>query len=426
MLTRKSIYNLRKTHLSPSLSLSYSEPLHIIKGQAQYLYDADGCQYLDAVNNIQHVGHCHPKVVVAAQLQYEKLNTNTRYLDETIVNYAKELTDKMPSGLDVCYFVNSGSEANDLALRIARHVTQSKETIVLDAAYHGNLSSLIEISPYKHNGKGGSGAPDFVHTVPMPDPFRGKYRGKDTGTAYANEVQIIIDKIKESGKEVSGFIVESLMGCGGQLVPPQGFLKESFQKVRKAGGLCIADEVQIGFGRMGDHFWGFETQGIVPDIVTIGKSMGNGHPLSAVVTTKAIADEFNNGMEYFNSFGGNPVSCAVGHAVLNVIEEEGLQKNAKKVGKYLKSLLNELREKYSMIGDVRGHGLFLGIELIRDQKYLEPADKEADQIVNAMKEKGILISTDGPDRNILKIKPPLVFNRENALFLTKTLDEILS
>ena len=426
MLTRKSIYNLRKTHLSPSLSLSYSEPLHIIKGQAQYLYDADGCQYLDAVNNIQHVGHCHPKVVVAAQLQYEKLNTNTRYLDETIVNYAKELTDKMPSGLDVCYFVNSGSEANDLALRIARHVTQSKETIVLDAAYHGNLSSLIEISPYKHNGKGGSGAPDFVHTVPMPDPFRGKYRGKDTGTAYANEVQIIIDKIKESGKEVSGFIVESLMGCGGQLVPPQGFLKESFQKVRKAGGLCIADEVQIGFGRMGDHFWGFETQGIVPDIVTIGKSMGNGHPLSAVVTTKAIADEFNNGMEYFNSFGGNPVSCAVGHAVLNVIEEEGLQKNAKKVGKYLKSLLNELREKYSMIGDVRGHGLFLGIELIRDQKYLEPADKEADQIVNVMKEKGILISTDGPDRNILKIKPPLVFNRENALFLTKTLDEILS
>jgi len=426
LLTRKSIYNLRKTHLSPSLSLSYSEPLHIIKGQAQYLYDADGCQYLDAVNNIQHVGHCHPKVVIAAQLQYEKLNTNTRYLDETIVNYAKELTDKMPSGLDVCYFVNSGSEANDLALRIARHVTQSKEIIVLDAAYHGNLSSLIEISPYKHNGKGGSGAPDFVHTVPMPDPFRGKYRGKDTGTAYANEVQIIIDKIKESGKEVSGFIVESLMGCGGQLVPPQGFLKESFQKVRKAGGLCIADEVQIGFGRMGDYFWGFETQGIVPDIVTIGKSMGNGHPLSAVVTTKAIADEFNNGMEYFNSFGGNPVSCAVGHAVLNVIEEEGLQKNAKKVGKYLKSLLNELREKYSMIGDVRGHGLFLGIELIRDQKYLEPADKEADQIVNVMKEKGILISTDGPDRNILKIKPPLVFNRENALFLTKTLDEILS
>jgi 4-aminobutyrate aminotransferase-like enzyme len=347
-------------------------------------------------------------------------------LDETIVNYAQELTDKLPVGLDVCFFTNSGSEANDLALRIARHVTQSKETIVLDAAYHGNLSSLIEISPYKHNGKGGSGAPDFVHTVPMPDPFRGKYRGKDSGTAYANEVQIILDKIQESGKRVSVFIAESLMGCGGQLVPPQGFLKESFQKVRKAGGLCIADEVQIGFGRMGDHFWGFETQDIIPDIVTIGKSMGNGHPLSAVVTSKAIAEEFNNGMEYFNSFGGNPVSCAVGHAVLNVIEEEGLQQNAKDVGKYLKSLLNELKEKYSMIGDVRGHGLFLGIELVRDLESLDPADKEADQIENAMKEKGILISTDGPDHNILKIKPPLVFNRENALFLTETLDEILS
>ena len=426
MLAKKSIYTLRKTHLSPSLSLSYNEPLHIVKGEGQYLYDADGCKYLDAVNNIQHVGHCHPKVVAAAQLQYEKLNTNTRYLDETIVNYAQKLTDKMPDGLDVCFFTNSGSEANDLALRIARHITQSKETIVLDAAYHGNLSSLIEISPYKHNGKGGSGAPDFVHTVPMPDPFRGKYKGKDSGTAYANEVQIAIDKIQESGKRVSVYIAESLMGCGGQLVLPKGFLKESFKKVREAGGLCIADEVQIGFGRMGDHFWGFETQGVIPDIVTMGKSMGNGHPISAVVTTRSIADAFNNGMEYFNSFGGNPVSCAVGHAVLNVIEDEKLQQHAMEVGDYLKSMLIELKEKHSIIGDVRGHGLFLGAELVRDLGSLEPAYKEAEQIVNSMKEKGILMSTDGPDHNVLKIKPPLVFNRENALCLIETLDEILS
>ena len=426
MLNKDSIQVLREIHLAPSFSLSYTDPLHIVRGEGQYLYDADGNQYLDAVNNIQHVGHCHPKVVAAATAQYQKLNTNTRYLDETIVNYAQALTDKLPDGLDICFFTNTGSEANDLALRIARHVTQSKETIVLDAAYHGNLSSLIEISPYKHDGPGGSGAPDFVHTIPMPDPFRGKYRGEESGKEYANEVQIAIDKIQESGKRVSVFIAESLMGCGGQLVPPRGFLKESFQKVSKAGGLCIADEIQIGFGRMGDHFWGFETQGIVPNIVTVGKSMGNGHPLSAVVTTKAIAEKFNNGMEYFNSFGGNPVSCAVGHAVLNVIEEEGLQQNAKDVGKYLKSLLNELKEKHSMIGDVRGHGLFLGIELVRDLESLDPAGKEADQIENAMNEKGILISTDGPDHNILKIKPPLVFNRENALFLTETLDEILS
>ena len=426
MSNKNSIRELRSEYLSPSLSLSYKEPLHLVRGSGQYLYDADDREYLDAVNNIQHVGHCHPKVVAAAQFQYEKMNINTRYLDETIVNYAQSLTDKLPAGLDVCFFTNSGSEANDLALRIARHVTQSKETIVLDAAYHGNLSSLIEISPYKHNGKGGSGAPDFVHTVPIPDPFRGKYRGQDSGIAYANEVQMILDKIQESGKQVSAFITESIMGCGGQLVPPQGFLKESFQKVRKSGGLCIADEVQIGFGRMGDHFWGFETQGIIPDIVTMGKPMGNGHPLSAVVTSKAIAEEFNNGMEYFNSFGGNPVSCAVGHAVLNVIEEEGLQQNAKDVGKYLKSLLNELKEKHSLIGDVRGYGLFLGVELVRNLESLDPADKETDQIVNAMKEKGILISSDGPDHNIIKIKPPLVFNRENALFFTETLDEILS
>ena len=426
MLNKDSIQVLREIHLAPSFSLSYTDPLHIVRGEGQYLYDADGKQYLDAVNNIQHVGHCHPKVAAAATAQYQKLNTNTRYLDETIVNYAQALTDKLPDGLDICFFTNSGSEANDLALRIARHVTQSKETIVLDAAYHGNLSSLLEISPYKHDGPGGSGAPDFVHTIPMPDPFRGKYRGEESGKEYANEVQIAIDKIQESGKRVSVFIAESLMGCGGQLVPPRGFLKESFQKVSKAGGLCIADEVQIGFGRTGDHFWGFETQGIVPDIVTVGKSMGNGHPLSAVVTTKAIAEEFNNGMEYFNSFGGNPVSCAVGHAVLNVIEEEGLQQNAKDVGFYLKSLLNELKEKYSIIGDVRGFGLFLGIELVRDPESLEPADKEADQIMNSMKEKGILISTNGPDHNVLKIKPPLVFTKDNAIQLVETLNGVLN
>jgi 4-aminobutyrate aminotransferase-like enzyme len=426
MIGKSSIQSLRETHLAPSMSLSYTIPLHIVKGEGQYLYDTDGNQYLDAVNNIQHVGHCHPKVVEAATAQYQRLNTNTRYLDETIVNYAQALTDKLPQGLDVCFFTNSGSEANDLALRIARHVTQSKETIVLDAAYHGNLSSLIEISPYKHDGPGGSGAPDFVYTIPMPDPFRGKYRGEESGKEYANEVQIVIDKIQESGKRVSVFIAESLMGCGGQLVPPRGFLKESFQKVSKAGGLCIADEVQIGFGRMGYHFWGFETQGIVPDIVTVGKSMGNGHPLSAVVTTKAIAEEFNNGMEYFNSLGGNPVSCAVGHAVLNVIEEEGLQQNAKDVGFYLKSLLNELKEKYSIIGDVRGFGLFLGNELVRDPESLEPADKETDQIVNSMKEKGILISTDGPDHNVLKIKPPLVFTKDNAIQLVETLNGVLN
>jgi len=412
MLDKNTIRFLREKHLSPSMSLSYEEPLHIVRGEDQYLFDANGKRYLDAINNIQHVGHCHPKVVNAAQKQYEKLNTNTRYLDETIINYAKDLINKLPVGLDVCFFTNSGSEANDLALRVARHYTQSKETIVLDGAYHGNLSSLIEISPYKHDGPGGAGAPNYVNTISMPDTYRGKYRGNNAADGYVDEVEKVIKQIQKNGNNMPVFIAESLMGCGGQLVMPEGFLKRAYELVRGAGGICIADEVQIGFGRMGSHFWGFETCDVIPDIVTMGKSMGNGHPLSAVVTTHEIAEAFNNGMEYFNSFGGNPVSCAVGHAVLNVIEEEGLQENADDVGNYLIDQLNKIDN--SLIGQVRGQGLFIGIELIKDKDALTPAAKEADEIVNAMKDARILMSTDGPDHNVLKIKPPIIFTRENA------------
>ncbi len=412
MLNKNSIQSLREKHLGPSFSVSYRDPLHILRGEGQYLYEANGRQYLDAVNNIQHVGHCHPKVVEAAQKQYEKLNTNTRYLDETIVNYAKDLTATLPEGLDVCFFTNSGSEANDLALRMARHYTQSKQTIVLDAAYHGNLSSLIEISPYKHDGPGGAGAPDFVHTIPMPDSYRGKYRGANSADGYVSEVEKAINIIHQKGEKVSVLIAESLMGCGGQLVLPDRFLKRAFELVRNAGGLCIADEVQIGFGRMGSHFWGFETNDVIPDIVTMGKSMGNGHPLSAVVTTHEIAEAFNNGMEYFNSFGGNPVSCAVGHAVLNVVKEEGLQQNALEVGDYLLDQLKSI--EHELIGQVRGRGLFIGVELVKSHDPLTPEAEVADEIVNRMKDAGILISTDGPDHNVLKIKPPIIFTRENA------------
>jgi 4-aminobutyrate aminotransferase-like enzyme len=423
MLNHKEILDLRGKHLGPSLSVSYDEPLHIVRGEAQYLFDAKGNRYLDCVNNIQHVGHCHPKVVEAAQQQYKKLNTNTRYLDETIVNYAKELTATMPDGLNVCFFTNSGSEANDLALLMARNFTNSKETIVLEGAYHGNLSSLIEISPYKHNGPGGSGTPDHVHVIPIPDPYRGKYKGAEWSEQYVQEVQNAIAEIQSTGKNVSAFIVESLMGCGGQLLLPKGFLKESFAKVKNAGGVCIADEIQIGFGRMGSHFWGFESEGTIPDIVTMGKSMGNGHPLSAVVTTREMAESFNNGMEYFNSFGGNPVSCAVGQAVLNVIKEEDLQENALAVGSYLLERLKKLQMQHNLIGEVRGRGLFIGIELIKDDA---PAAAEARTMVNQMKDKGLLLSTDGPDHNVIKIKPPMVFNKENADELVKKLDEIMT
>ena len=414
MSNHKKILELRKQYLSPSLSLSYEDPIHIVRGEGQYLYNAEGLRYLDAVNNIQHVGHCHPKVVSAAMEQNALLNTNTRYLDETIVRYAKLLTKKLPEGLDVCFFTNSGSESNDLALRIARCITGSKETIVLDGAYHGHLSSLIEISPYKHNAPGGEGPPDFVYSIPLPDSFRGIYRGDNCTADYVNEVKKVIYKINDSSKTLSAFFVEALMGCGGQIVLPEGFLKKSFELVRKSGGLCIADEVQIGFGRMGTDFWGFETCGVIPDIVTLGKSIGNGHPLSAVVTTKEIADQFNNGMEYFNSYGGNPVSCAIGEAVLDVIEDEGLQENAEIVGSYLIEELFKLQSKYTFIGQIRGQGLFIGIELISNTDTLKPNKTLAAKIVNQMKDAGILISIDGPNHNVLKIKPPMVFNLENA------------
>ena len=425
MLNRNQLLELRKKYLSPSLSLSYDKPLHIVRAKGQFLYDSKGDRYLDAVNNIQHVGHCHPKVVSAASEQYGILNTNTRYLDETVINYAKDLTNYLPNGLTTCFFTNSGSESNDLALRLARTATDSKETIVLDGAYHGHVSSLIDISPYKHNSKGGSGPPSYVHTLPMPDSYRGKYRGDEALTGYIDELKNILYSIKKNGKNISAFVVESIMGCGGQLILPDGFLERAFELVREEGGVCIADEVQIGFGRVGSKFWGFETANVQPDIVTMGKSMGNGHPLSVVVTKKQIADKFNNGMEYFNSFGGNPVSCAVGKAVLNVIEDEKLQQNAHKVGEYLLKELKQLQGEFPLIGQVRGMGLFIGIELIKEKSKLIPAHVEAEKVVNEMMRKRILLSTDGPDHNVIKIKPPMVFSTENADELVLNLSEVL-
>ena len=425
MLNRRSIQKLRKKHIAPSFSVSYDKPLHIVFGKGQYLYDSDGNKFLDAVNNIQHIGHSHPKVIEAIEIQSKKLNVNTRYLDETIVKYAKELVQKLPVDLEVCYFTNSGSESNDLALRIARMLSKSKETIVLDGAYHGHTSALIEVSPYKFNGLGGSGCPDFVHVVSRPDPYRGKYIGQNCFKEYLVELDNVLNKIKIKNKGVASFIVEPIMGCGGQIIFPSGFLSKAFKLVRENGGICIADEVQIGFGRMGSHYWGFETENVIPDIITVGKSMGNGHPLSAVITTREIADRFNNGMEYFNSFGGNPVSCAVGRSVLKVIEKEKLQENAHKTGSFLIKLLKNLKKEHPIIGDVRGRGLFIGIELVRDKNTKEPADIESKQLVNRIKDKGVLLSVDGPFNNVIKLKPPLVFNKENAKFLVNKLGQTL-
>ena len=408
------------------MSISYSRPIKMVRAYQQYLYDETGRRFLDTVNNVPHVGHQHPKVVEAAKQQIEVLNTNTRYLHDNIVKYAEELLATFPPELSVCHFVNSGSEANELALRMARTYTQHKDMLVVEVGYHGNTGACIEISSYKFDGKGGDGAPEHIHVMPMPDNFRGKYRGAGTGGKYAGYLKESIDELKAQGKGIAGFICESILSCGGQIVLPEGYLKEAYEHVRAAGGLCIADEVQVGFGRVGDHFWGFELQGVVPDIVTLGKPIGNGHPLAAVVCTQEVANTFANGMEFFNTFGGNPVSCAIGRKVLEIVKTENLQRHALNLGHYLKQGLNQLKTKYPVIGDVRGHGLFLGIELIKNQNNLEPAADQASYLANRMREHAVLMSTDGPDHNVLKIKPPMAFNHANADFLLETLAKILN
>ena len=418
--SRKEILDSRKSHVGPSLSVSYEEPLKIVRGHMQYLYDELGRRYLDAVNNVPHVGHSNPAVVKALSRQAAVLNTNTRYLHENLTRYAERLCSKLPDNLSVCYFVNSGSEANELALRLARAHTGRKDVIVIDGAYHGNTGELVNLSPYKFDGPGGSGRQPHVHVVRMPDTYRGEFSSEDSDAArkYALDVKA------EADEKTAAFLCEPLMGCGGQIEFPAGYLKEAFASARAAGAVCIADEVQIGFGRLGTHFWGFETQEVVPDIVTLGKPIGNGHPLGAVITTHEIAESFANGMEFFSTTGGNPVSCAVGMAVLDEIERMGLQRHALEVGTYLLEALRGLRAEHKVIGDVRGRGLFIGVELVRSRADLEPM--EASYVVNRMKELGVLVSLDGPLNNVIKIKPPLVFTKVNALELVSKLDKVLA
>lgn len=418
----------RKTLIGKNLSLSYQHPLKIIKGALQYLYDDKGNSYIDCVNNVSHLGHCHPSLVKSMQKQLAILNTNTRYLNDALVDYAKALTAKLPKRLSVCYFVNSGSEANDLAIRMARHYTKRKDVIVLDHAYHGTSTLAIEMSPYKFDGKGGSGQQPYIHKAISPDLYRGKYQYGDdiAGEKYASSVLEILKDLNEKKQEAAAFICETLLGVGGQIPLPENYLQKVYASVRKFGGVCIADEVQVGFGRVGKTFWGFELQDVEPDIVVLGKPIGNGHPLAAVVVTEEIANAFNNGMEYFNTFGGNPVSMVTGLSVLTIIEEEELQKHALETGKVLLVGLCQLKEKYEIIGDVRGSGLFVGAEFVKDRKSKEPAKEELNLVIEKMKENGFLLSSDGPLHNILKIKPPMVFSQQNAKEMISTLDKVLS
>jgi len=362
--------------------------------------------------------------VQAIARQAAVLNTNTRYLHRTILDYAERLAATFPAPLRVVYFTNSGSEANELALRIARTVTGRHDIVAVDWGYHGNTNDLVEISAYKFNRKGGAGRPAHTHLAVLPDPYRGVHG--DDGAAYAASVALAAAAARErNGAGPAAFIAESISGCGGQVVFPPGYLAAAAQHARAAGALYIADEVQVGFGRVGTSMWAFEEHGVVPDIVTLGKPMGNGHPLGAVVTTPDLAAAFANGMEWFNTFGGNPVSCAAGMAVLDVIDGEQLMANSATTGEFLLRQCHRAAERHEAIGDVRGRGLYLGLELVTDRSTKEPATALANDVANGLRERGVLISTDGPHDNVLKIKPPLVFSHEHAQLLIAELDAVL-
>ena len=425
--SRDETLGKRGSALGKNLSLSYDRPLKIVRGWMQYLYDETGRVFLDVYNNVPLVGHSHPRVVEAASAQLALLNTNTRYLHDNVNRYAERLTRLLPEPLRVCFFVNSGSEANELALRLARTHTRREDVIVLEHAYHGHTTTLIDISPYKFDGPGGGGRKPWVHVAPLADDYRGAYRRDDpeAGAKYANHVAEILRQATASHKEIACFIAETLPSVGGQIVFPPGYLSEVYRLVRAAGAVCIADEVQVGFGRLGTHFWGFETQSVVPDIVVLGKPIGNGFPLAAVVTTREIAASFANGMEFFSTFGGNPVACAAGLAVLDVLEEQRLQKNALCVGGYLKNRLQTLQKLHPLIGDVRGMGLFLGVDLVVDRETRAPAGRQAGYVVNRLRDCGVLAGTDGPYHNVLKLRPPLIFSEADADLFVDTLDAVL-
>eukprot|EP00808_Paulinella_micropora_P029465 g65754.t1 len=427
-LTKNEVFAMRRKYFCGSQTVSYSNtsPLMAVRAQGQYIYDEHGTRYLDTRNNVGHVGWQHPTVVAAVREQVGQFNSNTRYLHPLRVMLAQKLLERFPPELCKVFFVNSGSEANDLAIRLARCVTGKQDCIVVDRAYHGHTMAVLDISPYKrYEYKGSTGRAPHIHQVPCPDSYRGLYRTGDRAAAvkYASHVQQACDVAakRTPGGGVAAFFIESGMSVAGVVVPPPGYLEECYKHVRAAGGICVADEVQVGFGRFGDHFWAFQQQGVVPDIVTMGKPFGNGFPLAAVVITKRVSDAFANlGIEYFNTFGGNPLACAAGLAVLDVIRTENLQSCAKAVGEFLRQKLRELAasEAGKLIGDVRGCGLFIGVEFVRDRETLEPATAETSILCSRLKDQHrILTSIDGEHSNVMVIKPPLCFSKDNAQLL---------
>ncbi|MGH8223635.1 MAG: aminotransferase class III-fold pyridoxal phosphate-dependent enzyme [Woeseiaceae bacterium] len=422
-MSTPALLERRRRLLGPAYQLFYREPLHLVRGEGVWLFDAGGRRYLDMYNNVPHVGHCHPAVADAVCRQMKLLNTHTRYLHETILDYAERLTARLPPELDTAMFCCTGSEANELALRIARACTGAKGVIVTRYAYHGNSQATYEIST---SDLPADGLPPYVVGIPEPDAYRGLHRGDDAGSRYAAEVDTAVHTLRERGTRPAAFVVDTIASSAGVVAPPAGFLRGAAANIRNAGGLFVADEVQPGFGRTGNHFWGFEADGVIPDIVTMGKPMGNGHPLAAVVTRRELVEQFSRRAHYFNTFGGNPVSAAAGLAVLEVLENERLQQRALDVGKHLVDGLRRLAGRHECIGDVRGTGLFLALELVSDRSARSPATSLTRRLIDELRDRGVLTGSIGPDENVLKLRPPMVLSMNDADLMLTALDESLT
>lgn len=407
----------RKRALGPAYELFYDSPIHLVRGAGVWLWDADGCKYLDCYNNVASVGHCHPEIVAVLTEQAATLNTHTRYLHENVIELSESIASKMPEDLSVCMFVCTGTEANDLATRIARTVTGHQGMLVSEYSYHGNSTLVYALSTADSDER-----PDWLALFEGPCRYRPAFKGNDLLEAYVGSVRDAIGDLQTRGQQPAAIMIDSIFDCPGTIEAPAGYFQRVYKTVRDAGGLVIADEVQAGYCRTGSHWWGFQHDNVVPDIVTLGKPMGAGHPLAAVVTTPDIAARFAASSGYFNTFGGNPVSAAVGKTVINIIHAEGLLEHVTRVGAYVKAGLQKLLDQYDIIGDVRGRGLFLSVELVKDRVSKTPDSNAARQMANLMKDEGVLIATHGRYENTLKIRPPMVFSQENSDQLLAALD----
>jgi 4-aminobutyrate aminotransferase-like enzyme len=414
----KALVSRRERVLGPAYRLFYRNPVHFVRGEGVWLYDPEGNSYLDAYNNVVSVGHCNPHVVEAIAREAAVLNTHTRYLNDKVVAYAERLLAKFPPSLSHIMFACTGSEANDLALRVAKAFTGGTGFIVTELAYHGGTDAVAALSPSlgKFVNLG-----EQVRTVPAPDSFRSA--GGDIGARFAEHVRAAVDDLKRHGIKPAMFLVDTIFSSDGVFADPPGFLKQAVDVIHEAGALFLADEVQPGFGRTGDAFWGFDRHGVEPDMVTMGKPMGNGHPISALVVKPDVIRAFGTNSRYFNTFGGNPVSCSAGMAVLDVMERENLQQNARDVGEHLSEGLRAVAARHPVVANVRGAGLFVGVEIDAGNDAASAA--LTTEIVNGMREKRILLSATGPRANVLKIRPPLVFSKHNADQLVETLDQVL-